>query len=225
MSSLHRSIAAREPVPPVPALPVLEAGGFHASVDAFALQEQPGGGSYQHWLWCISLLGPQQTVKALWARLLKGELATLSLETMRRVRFCRLAPEGPKGWRFFTASLPDAGGYQGVLVSEQALFTSERPDFLLLVRRTEQAPMLHYRFLNRRVDLPLHASWRYWLWDRACRTGEAAVLETGGLIAYRCSPNPAALATEVAAAVRRRLLHVGEETTAPVASGRGEPQI
>jgi len=203
---------------------VLEAGGFRASVDAFALQEQPGGGSYHLWLWCISLLGPQQTVKALWAHLLRGELATLSVEAMRRFRFCRLAPEGPKGWRFFTASLPDAGGYQGVLVPDQALFTSERVDFLLLARRAEEAPGLHYRFLNRRVALPLHPSWRNWLWDWACRTGEAVALESGGLIAYRCTPDPTALATGVADALRQRLLPIAEETPATVANGRGEQQ-
>ena len=199
-------------------LPLLEAGGFRASVEAFALQEPPDGSVHQQWLWCVSLLGPQQAVKALWARLLKGELATLSREAMRHPAFCRLAPEGAKSWRFYTASLPGAGGYQGVLLPEVALFTSEREDFLLLARRAEEAPALHYRFLNRRLDLPLHPAWRDWLWTRALRTGEASALAAAGLLAYRCLPDPAALAGELGDALRRGLLPLVDTARSAVAS-------
>jgi hypothetical protein len=70
-----------------------------------------------------------------------------------------LAPEGPRAWRFATASLPGAAGYHGVLVPDAARFGSDRADFRLLPRSAEQAPDLHFRFLNRRVDLPLHQDW------------------------------------------------------------------
>jgi len=183
-------------------LPVLEAGGFRASVDAYALQAPPDG-AYQRWLWCVSLLGPQQAVKALWARLIKGELATLSLEAPHRVHFCRLAPGGAKGWRFSTASLPGAGGSQGVLLPEAARYSGDREDFLLLARNAEEAPALHYRFMNRRLDLPLHPAWQDWLWGRALRTGEATPLEALGLTAYRCRPDAARLAGELGDALRR----------------------
>lgn len=199
------------------ALPVLEAGGFRASAEAFALQEPPDGSASHQWLWCVSLLGPQQAVKALWARLLKGELATLSREVLHRVSFCRLAPEGPQRWRFFTASLPGAGGYQGVLVPEVALYTSEREDFLLLARRAEELSALHYRFLNRRLDLPLHPSWADWLWTRALRTGEASALAAAGLLAYRCLPDPAALAGELGDALQHGLLPLAESIQAAAA--------
>lgn len=219
MSSLPHRSPRPDADPASPTAPaVLEAGGFRASADAFALQEPPEGGVYQQWLWCVSLLGPQQAVKALWARLLKGELATLSREAMRHPAFCRLAPEGPKSWRFYTASLPGAGGYQGVLVPEVALFTSEREDFLLLARRAEELPALHCRFLNRRLDLPLHPAWRDWLWTRALRTGEASALAAVGLLAYRCLPDPAALASEVGDALRRGLLPLADAAQSAVAS-------
>jgi hypothetical protein len=201
-------------------LPVLEAGGFRASVDAFALQAPPDGGAYQQWLWCVSLLGPQQAVKALWARLMKGELATLSLEALHRVYFCRLAPEGAKGWRFSTASLPRAGGYQGVLLPEIARYVSDREDFLLLARGAEEAPALHYRFLNRRLDLPLHPAWRAWLWDRALRMGEAMPLEAGGLVAYRCRPDAARLAGELGDALRRGQLPLVGANPPPAGTGQ-----
>ena len=166
------------------ALPILQAGGFSASVDAFAWERDPDPAARLMRLWFVSLLGPQQAVKALWARLVKGEPATLSFEALGTARFCALAPERPRGWRFFTASLPTAAGYQGVLVPEMALYPTERTDFLLLPRRAEDAAGLHYRFANRRLDLPLHASWADWLWQRALRVGEAIPLESQGLTSF-----------------------------------------
>ena len=65
------------------------------------------------------------------------------------------------------------GGFQAVLVPEVALHGAERPDFLLLPRRPAEVAALYYRFLNRRVDVPLHPSWAVWLWDRARSDGEA----------------------------------------------------
>ena len=87
-------------------LPILQAGGFSASIDAFAWERDPAPAARQMRLWFVSLLGPQQAVKALWARLVKGEPVTLSFDELGTARFCALAPEGPKDWRFFTASLP-----------------------------------------------------------------------------------------------------------------------
>src|SRR6266545_7388875 len=188
------------------ALPVLAAGGFGASVDAYAWELDLD--RQQMRLWFLSLLGPQQALKALWARLIKGEVATLSFEALGRARFCALASEGARGWRRFGASLPSAGGYHLVLLPTAARFLADRTDFLLLPRSPLEAPVLHWRFLNHRADVPLHASWANWLWERAERTGEAVVLESAGVLAYRCQPNLSALRAAVSAAVRRGLLAV-----------------
>src|SRR5204862_4714309 len=82
-------------------LPVLQAGGFGASVDAFAWEPDPDPAARRMRLCFVSLLGPQQALKALWARLLRGELATLSREALGQVYFCTLAPAGPRAWRSF----------------------------------------------------------------------------------------------------------------------------
>src|SRR5437763_92089 len=107
-------------------LPVLQAGGFGASVDAFAWEPDPDPAARRMWLWFVSLLGPQQAVKALWARLVKGEVTILSREALGDARICLLAPEGSRGWHFVTASLPAAAAYQGVLVPEAARYTADR---------------------------------------------------------------------------------------------------
>jgi hypothetical protein len=148
-------------------LPIRQAGGFTATVDAFAWEADPDPAARRMRLWFVSLLGPQQAVKAVWARLVKGGLATFSREALGDVHFCALAPEGPRSWRAFTAALPGASGHQLVLLPEAARHTASRDDFVLLPRTPEEAPLLHFRFLDRRVDLPLHAGWRDWFWQRA----------------------------------------------------------
>lgn len=200
-------------------LPVLQAGGFSASVDAFAWEPEPDPAARRMRLWLVSLLGPRQAVKALWARLIKGETATLTSEAPGTIRFCTLAPEGPRAWRFFAASLPAAAGYHGVLVPELALYATERTDFLLLPQRDEDAAGLHYRFLNRRLDVPLHPGWADWLWRRALRTGEAGALESLGLMAYRCTPDARALAVDLSAAVRGGELSIADGPDAPAGLG------
>ena len=189
-------------------LPTLQAGGFSASVDAYAWEPAPDPHPRQMRLWFVSLLGRQEAVKALWARLIKGEVATLATETLGSARFCSLAPEGPGAWRFLTAGLPHAAAYQGVLLPECARFLADRPDFLLLPRAGDDPAALHYRFLNRRLDLPLHPSWAAWLWARALDCGEARPLEAHGLTAYRCVPDAAALAAALTPAVHRGVLRV-----------------
>ena len=87
----------------------------------------------------------------------------------------------------------------------------ERQDFLLLARAEDEAPALHYRFLNRRIDLPLHPSWAEWLWDRGFTSEETEALNSAGIQAYRCRPSVRQLEEDIAEAVKRGRLTVPDE--------------
>ena len=80
----------------VAALPVLQAGGFSASVDAYAWELDPDHASQRMRLWFLSLLGPQQSLKAIWARLLRGEVATLSQEALGSALFASWLNANPE---------------------------------------------------------------------------------------------------------------------------------
>ena len=176
--------------------------GFSASVDACALH----GGE----IWLLSLLGNQQSVKAIWARLVKGETASLAQDEHSSGTQCWLAREAWGTWRFFKGRLPSGAATHGILVPELASFTAEKRDFLLLPRGPEEASSLHYRFLNRRIDLPLHASWAGWLWQRGLDAEESEPLETFGVQAFRCRPNPERLKEDITTALRSGVLGVTE---------------
>jgi hypothetical protein len=150
----------------------IRAAGFTATVDACARDD----GQF----WFLSLLGNQQSVRALWARLVKGETAYLSEDELGGGSPCWLASEAWGTWRFYSARLPSGAAHHGLLVPELAAYACDRRDFLLLARGEEQAPALHYRFLNRRLDLPLHPSWAGWLWERGLNGDEVEALEGEG---------------------------------------------
>ena len=177
--------------------------GFTATVDACARDDGQ--------IWFLSLLGNQQSVRALWARLVKGETAYFSEDELGGGSPCWLAGEAWGTWRFYSARLPSGAAYHGLLVPDLATYAADRRDFLLLARSEDEAPALHYRFLNRRLDLPLHPSWAAWLWERGLNADEVDALESMGVHAYRCRPDPASLQEDISQAVRRHALPVPAE--------------
>lgn len=184
----------------------IRAGGFSATVDGCARGERE--------IWFLSMLGHQQAVRAIWARLIKGEAAYLENHDLGGESL-PLAREAWGTWRFSGMRLPSGASYHGLLVPEMAVYNSDRSDFLLLVREQDDVAHLHYRFLARRLDLPLHPSWAEWLWHRALTSGEVEQLDCLGLRAWRCRPNQSALRDDIGDAVSRRELGV-ESGTASV---------
>ncbi len=180
----------------------IRAGGFSATVDGCAR----GGNE----LWFLSMLGHQQAVRAIWARLIKGEAGYLGGAELGGEPL-PLAREAWGTWRFTGMRLPSASAYHGLLIPEMAAYVTDRLDFLLLVREQDDAAQLHFRFLARRLELPLHPSWADWLWRRGLENGEVEQLESTGLSAYRCRPQPETLRTDISDAVRHCELVV--ETT------------
>lgn len=192
-----------------PEMPRVAAGGVSAYADVFALGGHDTYGHAELELWFLSLLGPQQSVKSLWAQALKGTLLTLHWERAHLTHMARLAFLGKDGWKRHLTTLPAAAAHQVVLVPRLAPFHAEGPEFLLLLRREEEAARRFWRRLNRATDLPLHPSWDAWLWERALRLWEATPLACRGLVAYRCQVNLARLAEDVGDAVRAGELGVG----------------
>ncbi|MEZ4503649.1 MAG: hypothetical protein R3C39_13570 [Dehalococcoidia bacterium] len=172
----------------------IRAAGFGAAVDACVTERSE--------IWFLSLLGNQQSIRALWARLVKGETAYLADDQFAGGVPHWLATGVRQQCRFHVTRLPSTGAHHALLVPDAALYAAEQQEFLLLAQSPEEAPLLHYRFLNRRLDLPLHPTWSDWLWDRALRTGEAQEIDAMGIRAYRCRPEPGELAEALGRALR-----------------------
>lgn len=187
----------------------IRCGGFAAAVDACATDERD--------LWFVSMLGNQQSLRALWARLLKGEPAVISDDALTGGRMFTLAPDVRTTSHFHTTRLPATGAMHALLVPDAAFYATERQDFLLLARSEADAPELHYRFLTRRIDLPLHGSWTAWLWERGLASGEIRPLDAFGVHGWRCVPDLDALQAALGRALRGHRIPVPKAVPADAA--------
>lgn len=223
-------------------LPHLQAGGFGSTVEAYAIEDDPVQ-TGQARLWLVSLLASRQAVEAIWAALVTGKTALLSAGALGPARPCALAPEGPRGWPSPIVKLRESALAHCLIHPRSAHYAHDRAEFLLVPQldprgaQTSTDPLTaarawaavaaqHFRFLNRRIDTPLHPAWADWLWQRAVDRGEAIELDSYGLAAYRCAPDTVALTTDVQAGIRCGELVVpsGDEGIAGVAA-RSERRV
>ena len=176
----------------------VSAGGFSATADAFARDPDTED------LWFLSMVGAQTALKAVWAALLKQPPEPAFLEsgtTSADYRRC-LVPRHTVGtWTTRIARLPVSGGWHALVYTRMAEYAFDREAFLLLAQSEEEAPALHYRFLDRRSPLPLHRYWAEWLWRRGLESGEIVPLQSAGVLAYRCDPDPERLRDDLSEAV------------------------
>ena len=217
---LDTNQALAEPDAPTNQLYTISAGGFSATVDAFARDERTEG------LWFLSMLGSQTAVKAIWAALLKQPsqaafliLGADGLPHSGGYERCLIPEETIGTWTTKIARLPSSGGWQAMVYTKLAEFRFERDEFLLLAPDNEAAPALHRRFLDRRSDLPLPPGWADWLWQTGLRHETIVPLESVGVAAYRCSPNHDLLREELSQAVASGRLFLPKHTESAITNG------
>ena len=198
----------------------ISAGGFSATVDAFARDERTEG------LWFLSMLGSQTAVKAIWAALLKQppEAAFLirgadGLPHAGGYQRCLVPEETIGTWTTKIGRLPSSGGWQAMVYTKLAEFRFERDEFLLLAPDEEAAPALHRRFLDRRSELPLPPDWADWLWQTGLRHETIVPLQSVGVAAYRCVPNHDLLREELSQAVAAGRLSLPKHTESAITNG------
>ena len=184
------------------ALHTISAGGFSATADAFARDEQAEG------LWFLSMVGSQTALKAIWASLLKQPpdpahiiKGADGMALRGGYQRCHIPYDTIGTWTTKITKLPVSGGYHALVYTKTAQFAFERESFLLLAKTKRNAPALHHRFLDRRSPLPLHDSWAGWLWDRGLASGEIVPLQSVGVNGYRCSPDSEKLREDLSYAV------------------------
>ena len=193
----------------------ISAGGFNATADAFARDENTEG------LWFVSMVGSQTALKAIWASLLKQPPDTAHLirgadgmALHGGYQRCVIPYDTIGTWTTKIARLPATGGWHALVYTKTAEYAYEKDSFLLLAQSAEEAPALHHRFLDRRSPLPLHDSWARWLWERGIEEGEIVPLQSVGISAYRCSPKATKLREDLSYAVTSGRLTLPSEEAA-----------
>ena len=185
-----------------PELYTISAGGFSATADAFARDPESNG------LWFVSMVGAQTALKAIWASMLKQPpdpahiiRGADGMALSGGYRRCVIPHETIGTWTTKIARLPASGGWHALVYTKMAEFASGHDSFLLLAHEGDDAPALHHRFIDRRSPLPLHHTWAEWLWRRGLASGEIVPLQSVGIAAYRCNPEPEPLREDLSRAV------------------------
>ena len=200
-----------------PELWTISAGGYSATVDAFATMSPVGGGNpgAEHDLWFLSMVGPQTSVKAVWATLLNNPpgIAHLTpgaegLALEGGYRQCRIPYVSQGTWTTKITRMANGMGYHAMVYTHMAEHGFDREDFLLLAQEEGKAPRLHLQFLDRRISLPLHHSWDGWAWERGLEKREIVPLDCLGIHAWRCVPNTALLQRDLGQAIREGMIGV-----------------
>lgn len=150
-------------------VPIIKIKGFRCSVEEAVFSNRKDG--FAH---VLSLVGSREAVKAVWARLMKGEAAYLDMG--QQVRAARM--NTAEGGKLLTERLP-SGAFHGLLLST-ALLQGE----LVLCKREEELPAHFYTVLTRKLRLPLHRDWRDWLWEHALSTGMVEQMASQRLHAF-----------------------------------------
>ena len=139
----------------------------------------------------LSLVGSREAVKAVWARLLKGETAYLEEGTGTRALRFNVFDKG----KLLTERLP-SGAFHGLLLSAAALQGQ-----ILLCERENELPGRFYNLLCNQLKLPLHHSWADWLWGYALREELVTKLSARRLFAYELRLDTGALEQAVRTAL------------------------
>jgi hypothetical protein len=163
-------------------VPTIKIKGFRCAVEEAVFASGKDG--FAH---VLSLIGSREAVKAVWARLMKGEAAYLENgEQFRAVRVNTY-----DGAKLLTERL-SSGAFHGLLLSK-ALLSGE----LVLCEREEDLPARFFHLLTRKLRLPLHSAWRGWLWDHALGSGRVEQMSSRRLHAYEVNLTVCDLEVEV----------------------------
>ena len=190
-------------------LTLVDAGGFNAVADAYARDED------NDTLWFISMLGNQTALKSIAAQLFNQPPKDIYLVVEHEqdpskdtYLPCRVPRHTIGTWTHKIVRMPTTRVFHSLVYTKKAEYAHNSKDFLLLARTPEEAPRLHYLFLDRRVNIPLHELWADWLWSWGLEEGCINPLQSKGVHAYLCDPNEEALKGDLSAAISERELQL-----------------
>ena len=193
-------------------LTTITSSGFTAVVDAYAREEK------QQTIWFLSMLGNQTSLKAIAASLLKQPPSQVHIVEedpldpgKDEYLLCQVPSSTMGTWTHKIVKLPNTKAFHSLVYTKKAEYNHKSVDFLLLPRTKEEAPTLHHMFLDRRVNLPLHESWAPWLWRRGIHNKTIIPIQSKGILAYICTPNPGQIRDELTLAITGGVLSLPSE--------------
>jgi hypothetical protein len=163
----------------------IEADGFHAFADAFALDEQ--------WVVFLSIAGHKDAVKAIRATLLTDHWINVGIHEI-----C-LLPRTKYGTS--VKALPSGIVHTAIFIKNDASHADTH--YVLTARPEFTESDLYFTALIKHSSVPVHSSWKTWLHKRAVRQNEVGTLTTHGIRGIKVSLDDASLAEDISTALKK----------------------
>ena len=167
------------------ALIPIEAEGFHAFADAYALDGQ--------WVIFLSIAGYKDAVKAIRARLLTNHWLNVGIHEI-----C-LLPKLKYGTN--VKALPSG-------IIHTAIFIKNDPGqsqtyYALTARPEPTVSDLYFTALIKHSAVPVHSGWKAWLYKRAVQRKEVEALTTQGIHGVKVILDDDTLAVDISVAIKK----------------------
>jgi hypothetical protein len=166
----------------------IEAEGFHAFADAFALDGQ--------WVVFLSIAGHKDAVKAIRARLLTNHWVNVGVHEI-----C-LLPKTKYGTG--VKALPSGIFHTAIFIKNDP---AQSLSYYALTAKQETADSdLYFATLIKHSAVPVHSGWKAWLYKRAIQKKEVEALTAYGIHGVRVTLDDESLAGDVSAALKKSKL-------------------
>lgn len=169
-----------------------EAGGLRAWVDGYALSERGDA------VYCLSIFGAVGAVQAISAALVSGNIVQLWEANELGKKLSK--QWGRTKYRMFSKRLPSSRMLSMVILIDSAVLSNDR-DFLIITKKENPKELL-YRNLVYRSEMPLHPSWKEWLWATFKHFGWITALKEYGMKGYSVSYSDDDLADALEAGIK-----------------------
>jgi len=168
-----------------PSVIPIEADGFHAYVDAFALDGQ--------WVVFISIAGHKDSVKAIRARLLTNHWINVGIHEI-----C-LLPKTKYGTS--VKALPSGIVHTAVFMKND--LGQSQTYYALTARPEPTVSDLYFTALIKHSAVPVHSGWKAWLYKRAVQRKEVEALTAHGIHGIKISLDDISLAEDISTALKK----------------------
>jgi hypothetical protein len=167
------------------ALIPIEAEGFHAFADAYALDGQ--------WVIFLSIAGYKDAVKAIRARLLTNHWLNVGIHEI-----C-LLPKTKYGTN--VKALPSGIVHTAVFMKND--LGQSQTYYALTARPEPTVSDLYFTALIKHSAVPVHSGWKAWLYKRAVQRKEVEALTAHGIHGIKISLDDISLAEDISTALKK----------------------
>lgn len=163
----------------------IEAEGFHAFADAFALDD--------HWIVFLSMAGHKDALKAIRAKLFTNRWLSAGTHDMS------LLPRG----RYLTVTKPLSTGtpHMAIYLKEEQNDVGVR--YTLAIDPQVPEPDLYFGALVKYSAVPVHPGWKSWLYRRAIKKKEIVTLTAHRIHGIKVNLNDQDLAKDISNALKK----------------------